>query len=437
VSLNISGNVAEGKGEILSSECVKVLTGSLWHKSMSFSRAGRVPFKDSSKVGQFAFCAAAVESKANARDFFNIFWGVEIFLSEPIRTQSHSSARSAKMAHVNIPRLGFGTARLRGSSGITAIRGAIATGYRHFDTAKVYGNEEILGAELCAALKDGRIESREALFVTSKLWNDDHRPEHVEPACRGSLSRLGLDYIDLYLIHWPCHWRKGTLGCPDYEVDMVVTWKAMESLVRKGLVKYIGVSNFGEELLTKIMKNAEIKPVCNQIELHPRLQQQRLVDFCQRNNIIVTAWSPLAKGSYGSITDNNNIVAQAALKRSISSSELVLLWHLTRNIVAIPRSSNLMHMKDNLNVLKRSSTNNNNGSGRGGGEINLALLSPEEMKAMSELDKGARLTFDFVGAFEETQFPWTWVGKVLYFAARMIWAVLPNRLDFKMPPAPA
>lgn len=226
---------------------------------------------------------------------------------------------------------------------------------------------------------------------------------------------------------------------------MVDTWKAMECLVKKGLVKHIGVSNFGEQLLERILANAEIKPVCNQIELHPRLQQERLVRYCQQNNIIVTAWSPLAKGSYGSITDDSGILATAAKKRNISASELVLLWHLSRNVVAIPRSSNLLHMKDNLNVLKRSiefeSLPQKGGQQKNDKNIidnynRLDLLSSEELKAMATLDKHARLTFDFVGAFEETKFPWTWIGKALYFAARLVWFVLPNRLDFKMPPAP-
>jgi len=264
-----------------------------------------------------------------------------------------------------------------------------------------------------------------------------------------------MDYLDLYLIHWPCHWKKGTFGCPDYNINIINTWKSMEKLVKIGLVKNIGVSNFGKELLNYLILNCKIKPCCNQIEIHPKLQQEDLVKFCQCNEIMVTAWSPLAKGGLDEVfnetinsnnkinnnnnSNNNEIIISAAKKRNLSVSEFVLLWHLSRNIIAIPRSSNLLHMNDNLNVLKRSQSPQ-------GKHVKVShvkeekvynkldLLTSEELNAFSSLDRATRLTFDFVGVFEETpRFPWSWIGKSLYFIASVIWMFLPNRLDFKMP----
>ena len=270
------------------------------------------------------------------------------------------------------------------------------------------------------------------LYVTCvpKLWNDDHRPRHVAEACRASLERLQLDYLDLYLVHWPAAWRKGTLGCPDDGVSMEETWRAMETLVDQGLVRAIGVSNFGPERLSRLLSTARIAPVCNQIELHPSLQQQGLVDLCQSKGVAVTAWSPLAKGK-SATSQAGDTVSALAKQRGISPSSLVLLWHLSRGVIAIPRSSNPAHIQENCDVWRRATAAGAGGLGPGVGP--LALLSSEELALMRGLDRGARLTFDFVGVFEETKWPWPWVGTLLCAVARVIWAVLPNWLDFRMP----
>lgn len=307
--------------------------------------------------------------------------------------------------------------------------------------------------------------------MTSKVWNDDHRPEHVAAACRASLARLQLSYLDLYLVHWPAAWRKGTIGCPDHEVDLMDTWRAMELLVDQGLVRHIGVSNFGEQRLTRLLNEARILPRCNQIEIHLQHQQCDLVKFCQKNGIVVTAWSPLAKGG---LVNDHPVVAAIAARRGISTSQLVLLWHFSRGVVAIPKSSNPEHIRDNLAVWKRAVARPSGGGGgddeRGGGvasdiqsgslkkrnqgdgdsdkgrgahalvssgwneDENSVLLSGVELDAIRELDSGKRLIFDFVGVFETTKWwPWHLVGSALCFLARIFWALCPFRIDLKFP----
>lgn len=194
-----------------------------------------------------------------------------------------------------IPALGLGTAWLRKEAGKDALRAALGHGCRSFDCAKVYGNEALVGEVLKEAVDSSAVK-REELYIASKVWNDDHRPDMVASACRASLARLQLSYLDLYLVHWPVHWRKGTIGCPDSGVTMAETWEAMERLVDEGLVREIGVSNFGPKKLGELLQTCRIRPVVNQVELHPQLQQPALVKFCQDNKVTVTAWSPLFKG---------------------------------------------------------------------------------------------------------------------------------------------
>ncbi len=151
----------------------------------------------------------------------------------------------------SMPLLGIGTARLKAEGAITAVLAALSAGYRHIDGAKVYGNEAWVGAAIAQAVSEGVVR-RSELFVTSKCWNDDHRPEHVRQACLRSLNDLQLEYLDMYLVHWPVAWRKGTLGCADDGVCMLETWRAMEALVDDGLVRSIGVSNFGMRALGQV-----------------------------------------------------------------------------------------------------------------------------------------------------------------------------------------
>nr|CAH7752802.1 unnamed protein product [Callosobruchus chinensis] len=181
---------------------------------------------------------------------------------------------------LEIPAFGLGTWKSKPGEVEQAVKDAIDLGYRHIDCAYVYGNEKEVGAALKAKLNDGTVK-REDLWVTSKLWNAFHRPDLVEKALKESLKNLQLDYLDLYLIHWPVAYK------------YVDTWKALEECVRKGLTKSIGLSNFNSKQIERVLSIATIKPVMDQVECHPYLNQKKLIEFCRSKNIAVTGYSPL------------------------------------------------------------------------------------------------------------------------------------------------
>lgn len=202
-----------------------------------------------------------------------------------------------------IPRLGLGTWKAPDNNELVEmIKYAIEeVGYRHVDCAYLYQNEKHVGIALNDILKNGKVE-RKDLWITSKLWNTEHAPENVEKACRQTIADLQLDYLDLYLMHWPMSWKHGGNPFPytdetktqiEYEnIPAIETWKAMEKLVEKGLVKRIGVSNFTIELLEKFLKSGQvtIKPYLNQVERNLFLQQDALVDYCNQKGIIVAGY---------------------------------------------------------------------------------------------------------------------------------------------------
>jgi len=313
-----------------------------------------------------------------------------------------------------MPPLGFGTARL--GSGPTlerALRAAVVdAGTLHVDCAKLYGNEEAVGRVLRALTDEGRV-TRERLWVTSKLWNDDHAD--VRGACVRSLRRLQLDYLDLYLIHWPLAWRRGTVLCPDDSVTLADTWRAMEALVEEGLVRRVGVSNFDRSVLARdILPHCRITPYANQIELHPFNAQPELVRFCQERGIRVVAWSPLAKGAPALAGDAT--LVRIARARGATVTQVVLRWHAQRGVVPIPRSSSPAHVVENAAALK------------------LELeLTDAEMRDIGALNKNERLFFDVVGVFDDTAPVWGYVGAALRGLARLVFAVAPNRVDLMQP----
>ena len=231
---------------------------------------------------------------------------------------------------VKMPRLGFGTNTLRDDVGIRCVQEAISVGYRLIDTAHIYGNEESVGA----GIKKSGI-NREELFITSKLWVDDSGYENTKTAFETSLNKLGLEYLDLYLIHRP----RG---------DVKGSWKAMEELYEAGKIKAIGISNFEPDQINELMGYAKVKPTINQIESHVFFQQQESLAFLNKKQIQMEAWSPFAAGRNGIF--KNKTLADIGKKYQKSNAQVSLRWHYQRGVVAIPRSSQKTHMIENLDI---------------------------------------------------------------------------------------
>jgi len=233
---------------------------------------------------------------------------------------------------LNMPQLGYGVWKVPDEEAASAVGRALETGYRLIDTAMVYKNERGVGQ----AIKESSIP-REELFVTTKVWNGDQGYNQTLRAYEESLERLGLDYIDLYLIHWPT---------PKFD-DYVDTYKAMEKIYHDGRVKAIGVCNFEIEHLERILAECEVKPVLNQIECHPYLIQQDLKEFCAKHNIFIEAWSPLDQG--GEVL-KDDVVQKIAESHSKTPAQVVLRWHLQNDTVVIPKSVTPSRIEENFNV---------------------------------------------------------------------------------------
>ena len=233
-----------------------------------------------------------------------------------------------------MPQIGLGVWQAKdGDETRSAVRTAIETGYRLIDTAAVYRNEESVGL----GIKDTGIP-REELFVTTKLWNSDQGAANVRPALEASLKRLGLDYVDLYLIHWPTPSR-------DLSVE---TWEEFEKLKSDGLARSIGVSNFRVEDLERLKNETNVVPSINQIELHPNFQQRELRDYGATHGIQIESWSPIG-GSKGNLLENP-ILNELAAKHSKSPAQIVIRWHIQHGLVVIPKSVHANRIKENFDV---------------------------------------------------------------------------------------
>jgi len=231
---------------------------------------------------------------------------------------------------IKMPMLGFGTMSLNGSVGERCVADAISLGYRLIDTATIYGNEESVGA----GIKLSGIK-REELFVTSKVWVDDSGYEKTKMAFNTSLNKLGLDYLDLYLIHRP----RG---------DVKGSWKAMEELYKEGKIRAIGLSNFESGQVNDIIVNNKVRPAVNQIETHAFFQQPKAYEALKQNGVQMEAWAPLAEGRNGLF--KNQTLTAIGKKYNKSNAQVSLRWHYQRGIVAIPRTSQKAHMIENLNI---------------------------------------------------------------------------------------
>jgi methylglyoxal/glyoxal reductase len=224
---------------------------------------------------------------------------------------------------VKMPWFGIGVFKVEeGPELVNAVKLAIKHGYRSIDTAAIYGNEEGVGQAIQEGIKEARI-NREELFVTSKVWNSDLGYESTLAAYETSLKKLGLDYLDLYLIHWPV------------EGKYKDAWRALETLYKQGKVKAIGVSNFQGHHLEDLMKDAEMKPMVNQVEYHPLLSQKDVHSFCQKHDIQLEAWSPLMQGQLFEHPDLKEI----ANKYNKTIAQVILRWDLQNGIVTIPKST--------------------------------------------------------------------------------------------------
>jgi methylglyoxal/glyoxal reductase len=231
---------------------------------------------------------------------------------------------------VNMPWFGLGVFKVEeGPELVNAVKTAIQHGYRSIDTAAIYGNEEGVGQ----GIRESGI-SREDLFITSKVWNADLGYESTLAAYQSSLDKLSLDYLDLYLIHWPVAGK--------YKE----AWRALETLYKEGRVRAIGVSNFQVHHLEDLMKDAEIKPMINQVEYHPRLTQKEVQAFCREQGIQLEAWSPLMQGQ---LLDNE-VLAEIAAKYKKSVAQIILRWDLQNGVITIPKSTKEHRIIENSQV---------------------------------------------------------------------------------------
>ena len=302
-----------------------------------------------------------------------------------------------------LPSPGLGTWKIPDDVTAQIVHEAIECGYRHLDCAADYGNEKLVGKGIASAIAAG-LCTRGDLWVTGKLWNTYHEPQHVRAACERSLQDLGLDYFDLFLIHFPIAlefvpfdelyppgWTAGGEAMSPIKVPYADTWRAMEDLVDAGLTKKIGVCNLTTGLLRDVISYARIKPAVLQVELHPYLTQEALVRFCQEEDIAVTAFSPFGADSYltlGMATETERLLANPVLEKiaqahSRSTAQVALRWAMQRGTIPIPKTQSSEHLRDNIDLFE-------------------FVLSQEELSAISGLNQNRR--FNDPGVFGELAF---------------------------------
>ncbi|MCR2817608.1 aldo/keto reductase [Microbacterium sp. zg.Y1090] len=257
-----------------------------------------------------------------------------------------------------IPQLGFGVFKVDPTETERIVSDALEVGYRHIDTAAVYGNEEGVGRAIAASGIP-----REELFVTTKLWNSDQGTQSVFDAMDSSLEKLGLNHVDLYLIHWPR---------PDLD-RYVESWRALEQLRDRGLTRSIGVSNFHRSHIERILAESDTVPAVDQIELHPAFAQRELRAFIEPLGIRTEAWGPLGQGKYDLFGEQ--AIVDAAAAHGVTPAQVVIRWHLQQGIIVFPKSNSRQRMAENFDVF--------------GFE-----LSVDEMAAIDSLDRGQRVGAD-------------------------------------------
>jgi len=264
-----------------------------------------------------------------------------------------------------IPMLGFGVFLIEPEDTVAAVSAALEAGYRHIDTAEMYGNEKEVGEAIARSGLD-----RSEVFVTSKLSNDAHRPDDARRAFDESLKALGFDYLDLFLIHWPLPTR--------YDGDYVSTWSTLEEFYRDGRTRSIGVSNFQPRHLRRLHGECEIIPAVYQIEVNPYLTREEVRGFCAEHQIAVEAWSPLGRGQ----VLNDPTIGSIARRAAKTPAQVVLRWHLQRGDIVFPKSVTPDRIKENIDIFDFG-------------------LSADEVEAISALNRNERTgpdpdTFDAI-----------------------------------------
>jgi len=306
-----------------------------------------------------------------------------------------------------LPSVGLGMWKIANADAAAIVQKAISVGYRHLDAACDYGNEREVGDGIRNAICD-KASTREQLWVTSKLWNTYHHPKHVRPALERTLRDLQVDYLDLYLIHFPItlehvpietRYPPGwfydpSATSPTMESDSIPiadTWGAMEEIHRAGLVRHIGVSNFGCSLIRDLLTTASVRPAVLQVESHPYLTQEKLLRYCRQEQIAYTAFSPLGAGSYiplGMATDadcvqGQPVVREIATAHGKTPAQVVLRWGVQRGTAVIPKTSQPQRLVENLDIFDFE-------------------LTSDEMQSIAKLDRNQR--FNDPGAFCESAF---------------------------------
>lgn len=277
-------------------------------------------------------------------------------MTQSITIPAHIQDKVQLHNGVSMPWLGLGVFKVEeGEALVQAIRSAVTHGYRSIDTAAIYANESSVGQAIREVIADGLV-TRDELFITSKVWNADLGYEETLAAYEASLDKLGLEHLDLYLIHWPVAGK--------YKE----AWRALETLYKQDRVRAIGVSNFQIHHLEDLMKDAEIKPVINQVELHPKLTQMELQQFCAQHGIQLESWSPLMQGQ---LLDHP-VLQEIAAAHGKSIAQIILRWNLQRGIVTIPKSITESRIIEN-------------------GDLFGFTLSPQDMERIHGINENVRV----------------------------------------------